>query len=156
MDLWSHCFSQNMDQKMQGFLPCCVAQYRAEIITIFSSYFGRNDNFINSFWNLLTFKGKKNSWSIVITIKTRNCFTYWHFKDIGQQIQLWFLWPGIPSSLQAFKACFGSSQERKAPSLSNLWKVFLQIVQQKKAWIDPCNPWHLEMLKLYENIQRQL
>ena len=31
------------------------AQYRAEIFTMFGSYFGRNDNFINSFWNLLTF-----------------------------------------------------------------------------------------------------
>ena len=27
----------------------------AEILTIFCSYFGRNDGFINSFWNLLTF-----------------------------------------------------------------------------------------------------
>ena len=26
-----------------------VAQYRAEILTIFGSYFGRNDDFINSF-----------------------------------------------------------------------------------------------------------
>ena len=24
---------------------------------IFGSYFGRNDDFINSFWNLLTFRG---------------------------------------------------------------------------------------------------
>ena len=28
---------------------------KAEILTIFHSYFGRNDDFINSFWNLLTF-----------------------------------------------------------------------------------------------------
>ena len=32
-----------------------MAQYRAEILTIFGSYFGRNDDFKNSFWNLLTF-----------------------------------------------------------------------------------------------------
>jgi hypothetical protein len=32
-----------------------VAQYRAEILTIFCSYFRRNVDFINSFWNLLTF-----------------------------------------------------------------------------------------------------
>ena len=38
---------------------CSVAQYRAEILTIFGSYFGRNDDFINLFWNLLTFKRKK-------------------------------------------------------------------------------------------------
>ena len=30
--------------------------YRAEILTIFGSYFGRNDDFINSIWNILTFK----------------------------------------------------------------------------------------------------
>ena len=29
---------------------------RAEILTFFCSYFGRNDDFINSFWNLLTFR----------------------------------------------------------------------------------------------------
>ena len=32
-----------------------VPHHRAEILTIFGSYFGRNDDFINSFWNLLTF-----------------------------------------------------------------------------------------------------
>ena len=32
-----------------------MAQYWAEILTIFGSYFGRNDDFIDSFWNLLTF-----------------------------------------------------------------------------------------------------
>ena len=30
---------------------CSEAHYRAEILTIFRSYFGRNDDFINSFWN---------------------------------------------------------------------------------------------------------
>ena len=34
---------------------CTVPHYRAEIHTIFGSYCGRNDNFINSFWHLLTF-----------------------------------------------------------------------------------------------------
>ena len=37
-------------------LYCTVPHYRAEILTIFCSYFGRNDDFINSFWNLLTFR----------------------------------------------------------------------------------------------------
>ena len=32
-----------------------MSHYSAEILTIFGSYFGRNDDFINSFWNLLTF-----------------------------------------------------------------------------------------------------
>ena len=32
-----------------GFLPCSVAQYKVEILTIFGSYFGRNDDFMNSF-----------------------------------------------------------------------------------------------------------
>ena len=55
MNLWSHCFSKkNMNAKLSWFLPCSV---RAEILTIFCSYFGRNDDFINSFWSLLTFRG---------------------------------------------------------------------------------------------------
>ena len=35
-----------------------MAQYRAETFTIFGSYVGRNDDFINSFGNLLTFNMK--------------------------------------------------------------------------------------------------
>ena len=34
-----------------------MPHYRAEILTIFGLYFGRNDDFINSFRNLLTFNG---------------------------------------------------------------------------------------------------
>ena len=46
MNLWSHRFSQNTNSVV-----------RAEILTIFCSYFGRNDDFINLFWNCLTFNG---------------------------------------------------------------------------------------------------
>ena len=52
MNLWNHCFSQNTNKKLSGFLPCVM---RAEILTIYCSYFGRNDDFIYLFWNLLTF-----------------------------------------------------------------------------------------------------
>ena len=52
MNLWSHRLSQNTNEKLSRFLP---SLHRAEILTIFRSYFGRNDDFINSFWNLLTF-----------------------------------------------------------------------------------------------------
>ena len=38
---------------LSWFLPCVE---RAEILTIFPSYFGWNDDFINSFWNLLTIR----------------------------------------------------------------------------------------------------
>ena len=49
LDLWSHRFSQNTNKE---FLP---SLHRPEILTIFSSYFGRNDDFIKSSWNCLTF-----------------------------------------------------------------------------------------------------
>jgi len=39
-------------KKLSGFLP---SLHRAEILTIFCSYFGRNDGFISPFWNWLTF-----------------------------------------------------------------------------------------------------
>ena len=52
MNLWNHRFTQNPNKKLSGFLPCVV---RAEIFTIFCSDFGRNDDYINSFWNWLTF-----------------------------------------------------------------------------------------------------
>ena len=54
MDLQRHHFSQNTNEKLSGFLPCIV---RAEVFTIFCSYFRRNDDFINWFWNWLTFSG---------------------------------------------------------------------------------------------------
>ena len=52
MNLWSQRFSQNTNKKLSRFLP---SLHRAEILTIFRLYFGRNDDFINSFWNCLTF-----------------------------------------------------------------------------------------------------
>ena len=39
-------FLPKYEQKLSRFLPCVV---KAEILTIFGSYFGRNDDFINSF-----------------------------------------------------------------------------------------------------------
>ena len=42
---------------LRSFFRC-----RAEILTIFGWYFGRNDDFINSFWNLLTFR-QQQRWS---------------------------------------------------------------------------------------------
>ena len=47
MNLWSHRFSQNTNEKLLRFLPCTV---RAEILFVSCSYFGRNDDFISSFW----------------------------------------------------------------------------------------------------------
>ena len=41
-----------MNKKLSGFLP---SLHRAVILRIFCSYFGRNDDFINSFRNCLTF-----------------------------------------------------------------------------------------------------
>ena len=51
MNLWSHRFSQNTNKVLSRFLP---SLHRTEILTIFRSYFGRNNDFINSFWNCMT------------------------------------------------------------------------------------------------------
>ena len=48
--------------------------HRAEILTHFCSYFGRND-FISSFWNLLTFSGE--------TFYVGQLLDYWYIRDIG-------------------------------------------------------------------------
>ena len=57
-------YEQNIE-----FLPCTLPHYRAEIFTIFGSYFGRNDDFIKSFWNLLTFsfQTKKKNFHVSCT-----------------------------------------------------------------------------------------
>ena len=36
-----------MNEVSKGFLPFTVPHYRVEILTIFGSYFGRNDDFIS-------------------------------------------------------------------------------------------------------------
>ena len=57
----------------KDFCPVTVPHYGAEILTIFGSYFGKNNNFINSFWKLLTFSNiqvlinNKNGWNVYCT-----------------------------------------------------------------------------------------
>ena len=51
-------FLPKYEPKIVWFLTCTVPHYRAEILIIFRSYFGRNDDFTKSFLNLLTFKVK--------------------------------------------------------------------------------------------------
>ena len=45
-ELMYEVISKNTNKKLSGFLP---SLHRAEILTILCSYFGRNDDFINSF-----------------------------------------------------------------------------------------------------------
>ena len=52
-EFMKHRLSQNTDKKLPSL-------HRAKILTIFRSYFGRNDDFINSFWNCLTFSKYSN------------------------------------------------------------------------------------------------
>ena len=65
-----------------------MSHYRAEILTIFGSYFGRNDDFIKSFWNLLTFNGKSY---ILLYLETRRImfnvvvFSLWPFNKTIKQ-----------------------------------------------------------------------
>ena len=51
-------FLPKYEPNIVRILPCTMPHYRAEILKIFGSYFGSNYDFINSFWNLLTFKMK--------------------------------------------------------------------------------------------------
>ena len=66
----------------------CVPHYRAEILTIFGSYFGRNDDFINSFWNLLTFIGAHFSLLLLLKLLLKSFLIYryvrcLHSKEYG-------------------------------------------------------------------------
>ena len=45
-----------------------MPHYRSEYFTIFGSYFGRNDDFINSFLNLLTFKDQTEETPIALNL----------------------------------------------------------------------------------------
>ena len=87
MNLWGHQFYQNMNKKLSGFQPysSSEAHYRAEIPTIFCSYFGRNDDSINLFWNLLTF-------SLL--------FFSFSFQDKILLLQLWGHWNSLQYLLE--------------------------------------------------------
>ena len=88
MNLWSHRFSQNMNKKLSRFLP---SLHRAEILTIFCSYFGRNDDSINSFWNCLTFTCL-GQWGINGGFRNTFILIYQRFKNdkyIRHDIKTW-------------------------------------------------------------------
>ena len=85
------CFSQNMNEKWLGFLPCIVLHYccRAEILTIFCSYFGRIDDLINSFRNLLTFRKRNvvNKTQFLLSLLPSFCLTAKDKKEVATSIQ---------------------------------------------------------------------
>ena len=53
--------------------PSSVTWYEAEIFTMFGSYFGRNHEFTNQFWNLLTFSREVLLYNTLFRRKT--CWT---------------------------------------------------------------------------------
>ena len=57
INLWSHHYSKIWTKYCMDFWPVVW-----QILTIFDSSFGRNDDFINSFWNLLTFRRLRKKW----------------------------------------------------------------------------------------------
>ena len=126
MNLWIHRFSQNTNEKLSGFLTCEV---RAEILTFFFSYFGRNDDFINSIWNLLTrmsipgltqailvldkastinkFKNHADlaffPWPIVTFNFWGDCLL-WHYVDLHVRSTCYFCSESINSKLKTIKS----------------------------------------------------
>ena len=111
MNLWGHRFSKNANQKLQGFLPyqtnkdcsqknclhspenhqkkcydpCLYG--RAEIFVIFGLHFGRNDDFINSFSNELTFSNNRLFLIIgksFVFFSTRICYKSWSISQLKE------------------------------------------------------------------------
>ena len=65
-------FLPKYEQKLSRFLPWVL---KAEILTIFGSYFGRNDDFLNSFWNSLTFNK-----DVLLCIKFLSLWGYYYLR----------------------------------------------------------------------------
>ena len=123
MNLWSHRFSQNTNKKLSEFLPCVV---RAEILSFFCSYFGRNDDFINSFWNCLTFTMYRksnhkfvlpnNTWkntNIVEYSTLQNCRNF-HYCPVQTQKGTRFIWVFIALGIYNFELCVKNQQMDRA------------------------------------------
>ena len=132
MNSWSHCFFQNMNQIIKGILPCTEPHYRAEILTIFGSYFGRNYDFINSFWNLLTFISVSNFifkislWRIWRMSKLNMLYQYdWVIKCfLTNGTGIWIFW-----HFHVLK-CF-LSPNQTVSRLDNMNHLFSLFCQQK-------------------------
>ena len=75
MNLLSHHFSQNTNVKLSGFLPFIV---KAEILTIFCLYFGRNNDLISSFWNWLTFSPSFCTLTFALIRHLSVYLEFWH------------------------------------------------------------------------------
>ena len=126
MSLWSHRFSQSLNQILYVRISALytVPHYRAEILTIFGSYFGRNDDFIISFWKLLTFSNiqvltsNKIGWNVCCThacaTHTENPCTHEH-----QRTQLEM--PSYPSlQIFALRTCAHTqTHSHTLPKISN-------------------------------------
>ena len=96
MNLWSHGFPKIWTKNCKDFCPV-VWQYRAKILAIFGSYFGKNDDFINSFWNLLTYK---------------YLFLFWLFRHLSYFSKWYDSWTEgpIPSSSEGSFECYGTKE----------------------------------------------
>ena len=60
-----------------------MPHYRAEILTILGAYFGRNDDYVNSFWNLLTLR----SLVIILLMKYPWVNVYKSWGNLGKYFQ---------------------------------------------------------------------
>ena len=83
--------------------------YRADILTIFRSYFGRNDDFINSFWSLLTFTHIFERLCIFLDLLEKNLEIF--FSEVFKQLR----------PVSAFYFC---SLQRKLASSWESYKLF--------------------------------
>ena len=119
MNLWSHRFSQKISQ---DFCP----HYTTEILPIFCLYFGRNDDFINSFWNCLTFTMYRksnhifvlpnNTWknTIIVGYSTlQNCRDF-HYCPVQTQKRKRFIWVFIALWIYNFELCVKNQQMDRA------------------------------------------
>ena len=75
---------------MLEFLPCTVPHYMAEILTIFGSYFGRNNDFINSFWNLLAFSTEFSTYLFFCSLHV-TCFCFHVHSFLIQFEEVYFI-----------------------------------------------------------------
>ena len=108
MEFTQSSFLPKYEQKMSGFLPYTLQDRNP---ANFCSYFGRNNDFVNLFWNLPTFSG--------VNMKSF-CVNLMCFIDLSTQLKSW-------EQLSYYHPCV---------TLLNIWNPFFCISWVSLIMID--------------------
>ena len=115
----SHC--PKYERKIWKFLPWIL---RAEFFKFFRSYFGQCDDFIFSFWNLLTFRTSPQGLISSFSLNSFLFYLNWNLSRIhGSRKVIWYDWLSTQ--------CLSFSRATLSIMIMSLAGSFLAVLQNR-------------------------